>query len=107
MDDRYFQEVRHDEWLNLYQGEAVHPTAIVYTIGNPLIAQTIMQHDIRAGYMIPPRLMILEKADRTGTLVIYHLPSSVMALTDNPALKAAVQAVDNKLDKLVTSITAD
>lgn len=66
-----------------------------------------MQHDIRAGYAVPLRLMILEKADGTGTNVIYHLPSSVMALTNNLELQAVVQGLDEKLEKLASSITTD
>jgi len=104
--NRYFHELSHDEWLNIYEG-SVRPVAVVYTIGNPLIAQSIMQHDIRAGHMVPLRLMILEKADRTGTNIMYHLPSSVMTLTNNPDLKAHLQALDEKLETLVSNISAD
>lgn len=105
--NRYFRELNHDRWLTVNEGR-VHPVAAVYTIGNPLIAQIIMQHDIRAGYTIPLRLMILEKADGTGTEVIYHLPSSViMALTSNPDLKVVLQGLDEKLEKLVLNITTD
>ena len=90
----------------MYEGR-VHPVAVVYTIGNPLLAQTIMHQDIRAGYTVPLRLMILEKADGTGTDVIYHLPSSVMALTGNLDLKVVLQVLDEKLENLVSNITAD
>jgi uncharacterized protein (DUF302 family) len=104
--NRYFRELSHDQWLTTHEGH-VHPVAVVYTIGNPLIAQLIMQHDIRAGYMVPLRLMILEKAIGTGTNVIYHLPSSVMALTNNLDLKAVLEGLDEKLENLVSSISAD
>lgn len=90
----------------MYEGHA-RPVAVVYTVGNPLIAQTIMQHDIRTGYTVPLRLMVLEKATGTGTTVIYHLPSSVMGLTNHPDLKVALQELDEKLEKLVSKISAD
>jgi uncharacterized protein (DUF302 family) len=90
----------------MYEG-CVHPVAVVYTIGNPLIARTIMQHDIRTGYTVPLRLMVLEKVNGTGTNVIYHLPSSVMGLTNHPDLKVVLQELDEKLEKLVSSISAD
>jgi len=67
----------------------------------------MMQHDIRAGYTVPLRLMILEKANGTGTDVIYHLPSSVMALSSNLDLKVILQELDEKLENLVSNITAD
>lgn len=103
---RYFQEANHAGWLNNYDGGA-RPAAVVYTIGNPLIAHTILRHDIRAGYAIPPHLMIFGNASGTGTTVIYHLPSSVLALTNNPDLVAAVKVLDEKLEQLVSSIAAD
>jgi len=102
----YFLELNHHRWLTVYESR-VHPVAAVYTIGNPLIAQNMMQHDIRAGYTVPLRLMILEKANGTGTDVIYHLPSSVMALSSNLDLKVILQELDEKLENLVSNITAD
>lgn len=104
---RYFLEINHAKWLNIYRNEA-NPAVVIYTIGNPLIAATIIQHDISAGYNIPPRLMILQKADgNDGTIVIYHLPSSVVDCSDNPALKAALEGLDAKLDEMVSHITSD
>lgn len=83
------------------------PKSVLYTIGNPLIAETIMKHDLRAGLNIPPRLLIIEKEDGCGTQVLYHLPSSVMAIGDNHALKAAAEVLDEKLEELVAEVTAD
>jgi len=99
----YFNEFNHGNWLQLYSSS---PRVIVYVLGNPTIAQTMLQYDLRGAYNIPPRLLILEKADGTGTDVLYHLPSSVMALDDDKMLKAAAEALDSKLEALVESITA-
>ncbi|PFH51462.1 hypothetical protein AMATHDRAFT_59249 [Amanita thiersii Skay4041] len=99
----YFLELNHHKWLNIFEGND-NPAAVLYIIGNPLIAQTIIKHDIRAAYNIPPRLLVLEKPDRSGTKLVYHLPSSVMALTDNPELKAAVAILDQKLEDFVKSV---
>ncbi|KAJ6614302.1 hypothetical protein B0H10DRAFT_2045619 [Mycena sp. CBHHK59/15] len=99
----YFNEYNHGEWLKLY---SITPRVVVYVIGNPITAQTMLQYDLRAAYNIPPRLLVLEKADGTGTDVIYHLPSSVIALGDNPQLMAAAEALDAKLEGLVAKVTA-
>ncbi|KAF8195960.1 hypothetical protein K438DRAFT_1719356 [Mycena galopus ATCC 62051] len=99
----YFNEFNHGAWFQLFSSSA---RAIVYVLGNPLIAQTMLQHDLRAGLNIPPRLLVLEKADGTGTDVVYHLPSSVIALGNNGKLKAAAEVLDGKLEALVESITA-
>lgn len=93
--------------MDIYDPSSTHSAAAVYTIGNPLVAQGILLYDVRAGYNIPPRLMILEKADGIGTNVIYHLPSSVMVLTDDPRLKAAAEDLDAKLEKMITEVLSD
>ncbi|KAJ7179935.1 hypothetical protein C8R43DRAFT_382814 [Mycena crocata] len=100
----YFNEFNHGNWLQLYSSTR---RVVVYVLGNPIIAQTMLQYDLRGAYNIPPRLLVLEKADGTGTDVIYHLPSSVMVLEDdNEELKAAAKVLDSKLESLVEKITA-
>ena len=83
------------------------PSTLVYTIGNPLIAQKIIKNNVFAAYNIPPRLLILEKPD-VGTTVSYHLPSSVMGQPEGGEdlnLLANLQNLDNKLETLVKRIT--
>ncbi|KAF7352844.1 TT1751-like protein [Mycena venus] len=101
---RYFNEFNHGAWLRLYNSST--PRVVVYVLGNPVIAQTMLQYDLRGAVNIPPRLLVLEKADDAGTDVVYHLPSSVIALSDNEKLRAAAEALDSKLEALVESITA-
>ncbi|KAF9263467.1 hypothetical protein L218DRAFT_959024 [Marasmius fiardii PR-910] len=102
----YFLSMKHDGWLRLYDDKT--PFVAVYTIGNPVIAQTILKHDLRASYNIPPRLLILEKEDRAGTYVLYHLPSSVMALDgDKPELLDAAHGLDEKLERLIIEVMDD
>ncbi|KAJ7700027.1 hypothetical protein B0H17DRAFT_1048270 [Mycena rosella] len=98
----YFNEYNHG-WLKLYSST---PQVVIYVIGNPIIGQTMLQYDLRGAYNIPPRLLVLQKADGAGTDVIYHLPSSVMVLDHNERLKTAVEALDSKLESLVERITA-
>ncbi|KAK7049578.1 hypothetical protein VNI00_005609 [Paramarasmius palmivorus] len=103
-DFMYFLSMQHEKWLKLYDDNV--PFVSVYTIGNPIVAQSIMKHELRAAYNIPPRLLIAEKEDRTGTRVIYHLPSSVMAIDNsNPELAAALKALDEKLERLIIKVT--
>ncbi|KAG5646587.1 hypothetical protein DXG03_002891 [Asterophora parasitica] len=108
-DDRdflYFLEINHHGWLSTYQGTH-NPPAVIYTIGNPLIAETILRHDIRTGLNIPPRLMVIESADGSGTRVLYHLPSSLVVGESGEELRKAIQPLDDKLEKLVTRITTE
>ncbi|TFK75963.1 hypothetical protein BDN72DRAFT_831397 [Pluteus cervinus] len=102
----YFTQYDHGSWMNIYNSNVNGPKAIVFVIGNPLIAQGIMRHDLRSALNIPPRLLILEKDDHSGSKVVYHLPSSVMALSNGSELKAATLDLDDRLRRLVAHITA-
>src|SRR5205085_261451 len=50
----------------------------MYTIGNPLIARTMLEHDIAAALNVPVRLMIYEEPATRTTRVTYDLPSSLI-----------------------------
>lgn len=95
--------MNHGKWMNIY-GNDISASSVVYTIGNPQLAATIMQHEIVAGYLIPPRIMVFQKDDKT--MVMYHLPSSLINCEGNPDLKVALEVLDDKLESMVTRITA-
>ncbi|XP_006460052.1 hypothetical protein AGABI2DRAFT_68010 [Agaricus bisporus var. bisporus H97] len=102
----YFVDMRHNRWLDIYHATTT-PQVSIYTIGNPLFAQAILKHDLRAALHIPPRLLVLEKSEGQGTQVMYQLPSSVMVLpgNDDAELKEKVEVLDRKLEALVARIT--
>ncbi|GLB33746.1 hypothetical protein LshimejAT787_0106300 [Lyophyllum shimeji] len=104
----YFMEMNHSKWMNICQG-GNNRAAVVYTIGNPLTAETFMRHDIRSGYGIPPRLMVVQNADGPGTSVLYQLPSSLPFVHDsnNPELRKAILLVDEKLEAMLTRVTTE
>jgi len=105
LESRHFSSLRHDTWLKFFDENV--PVVAVYTIANPLVAQTIMKHDLRASYNIPPRLLVLEKEDRSGTLLVYHLPSSVTALdANNQELQDAAHVLDKMYEKLIIDVTS-
>lgn len=104
---RYFMEVKQHRLLEYMDG-AKKPSALLYTIGNPLIAQMILKYNIFAAHNIPLRLLILEKPDEIGATVSYYLPSSILGQPeggDDSVLHAGVQDLDNRLEKLVERIT--
>lgn len=103
--DSYFSEIDFGALLQLHT-KARPPRAVVYVIGNPLIAQSILQHSVRAAHNAPLRVLFTETADGAGTEVVYNLPSSVMALDDNEVLRVAAEGLDRKLEGLVERITA-
>ncbi|KAF8812386.1 hypothetical protein BYT27DRAFT_7182820 [Phlegmacium glaucopus] len=102
----YFMEVK--QMLLEYIDGIKKPSALVYTIGNPLIAQMILKYNIFAAYNVPLRLLILEKSDEIGTTVSYYLPSTVLGQAEggnDPVLHAVVQDLDIKFEALAERIT--
>jgi hypothetical protein len=74
-----------------------------YTIGNPLIAATMLRHDVGAALNVPVRLLIYEGEDGR-THIGYDRPSSLMSRLRSAELIAAAQKLDNKLTDLVERI---
>lgn len=99
---RYFSESDFDTWLKFYE---TTPRTSAYTVGNPILAQTILQYNLGGALTIPPRILILEHADHSGTSIQYQLPSSVVASNGNQNLKAALHTLDTKLENLVRNVT--
>ena len=73
-----FLTLNHGDWLQLYgQGAKV----VMYTLGNPLIAITMLRHDIRAGLNVPVRLVIYRDEASETTRLAYEVPSTLMGLS--------------------------
>ena len=93
-----FLTIDHGAWLPRVGIDG--KKALMYTIGNPLIAETMLQHDIRVGLNVPVRLLIYENnADGTVRLS-YDLPSSLMSRLMNEDVTIAAKKLDAKLHSL-------
>lgn len=95
------QELNHGAWLPLYGvGSGLQLKRII--LGNPLIAITMLEHDLKAGLAVPVELLVRELADGKGTELSYQLPSTLVAggNADEKLLKAA-RELDRKLGELV------
>jgi len=97
-----FLTVDHGAWLARIGLKA---KARMYTIGNPLIARTMLEHDIAAALNVPVRLMIYEDAASRTTRLAYDLPSSLMSGLQNEKLAAAAKKLDAKLIALAVHAT--
>ncbi len=104
---RYFGELAHHRWMKTYTGVPSTPQTIVYTFGNPLIAQTMLSHDYAAGLNVPPKLMLLENADGGGTKVIYDDPATLILSGGNEELRKAAEALSAKIERLVLSVLGE
>lgn len=96
-----FLTIDHGEWVSKQE----RPTRfLMYTIGNPLIAITMMQHDIEAGLDVPVRLAIYEHPDGK-TRLVFNKPSSLMSGLRNAAVQGAAQKLDAKMMALGEAVT--
>lgn len=96
-----FLTLDHGEWLTI-QGR---PTQfILYTIGNPMIAITMIEHDVEAGLDVPVRLAIYRHPDG-DTRLVYNTPSSLMSGLESGALHQAALRLDAKMLALGEAVT--
>jgi uncharacterized protein (DUF302 family) len=96
-----FATFDHGRWA-AFEG---HPhKLIMYIIGNPLIAITMIQHDIEAGLDVPVRVAIYEDPDGK-TRFVYNKPSTLMSNLTNTALHEAALKLDEKMLALAEHAT--
>lgn len=97
-----FLEIKHSEWLPTF---GIHRKVIRWIFGNPLIAYTMIRHDITAALFAPVELLLYENESGAGSTITYNLPSSLMVLDENRPLLEAVWALDRKLAALMEQVT--
>lgn len=97
-----FAEIDHGGWLPVF---GIHRRIVRWILGNPLIAVTMIRHDITAGLFAPVELLAIENENGRGTSIVYVRPSSLMVISDNPPLRQAAVALDEKFDALVAHAT--
>ncbi|ARO54081.1 hypothetical protein B2G69_07940 [Methylorubrum zatmanii] len=96
-----FLPVDHGKWLSWV---GIEGKCVMFVLGNPLIAQTMMRHSMAVGLNVPVRLAIYEDADG-GTRVAYDLPSSLMSTIDDGRVHDAALKLDAKLIALAEQIS--
>lgn len=95
-----FMVIDHGEWLTRFYNQLTKATLIV--LGNPLVAITMLKHDLGAGLNVPTRIYIYEGPDGR-THIVYDLPSTQMGNLTEEA-QAAAMGLDAKLIALATEI---
>ncbi|KAH7417803.1 hypothetical protein BKA64DRAFT_652906 [Cadophora sp. MPI-SDFR-AT-0126] len=96
------QEFNHGAWLPFFgEGQGLKSARII--LGNPLIAITMLKHDINAGLFVPVEILLLEK--KGGTEITYDLPSGLITgLNKDPELVSASEKLDEKLAALLKDV---
>jgi len=93
-----FGEIDHGGWISKF---GINRRVMRLILGNPLIAITMIRHDITAGLFAPVELLVTENEDGPGALMTYVRPSSLMVIEENAPLLAAAKALDQKFEALV------
>jgi uncharacterized protein (DUF302 family) len=95
-----FHVIDHGAWMRALGLDA---RSKMYTVGNPLIARTMMKFDPAVGLHVPVRISVFE--DSQGrTNVSYVLPSSLMSALKNGEVQAAAAHLDARLIELAEHI---
>jgi uncharacterized protein (DUF302 family) len=97
-----FLDIDHGAWLSLIGPPS---RCKLYTLGNPLVAHTMLKHDLGVGLHVPVRVMISEDQKTGKTWLAYDLPSSLMARLGNQQVNAAARRLDEKLAALAETVT--
>jgi uncharacterized protein (DUF302 family) len=93
-----FDEFNHGGWLAIY---GIRRRTVRWVYGNPLIAVSMIRHDVTAGLFAPVEMLITEMEGGAGTVVTYVRASSLMVIDDNAPLLAAALALDAKVEALL------
>jgi uncharacterized protein (DUF302 family) len=97
-----FHTIDHGTWLAALGSSG---KARMYTIGNPLIARTMIKHDLGVGLNVPVRIAVYEEPSSGKVRVAYNLPSSLMSALENNDVSEAAQALDAKLIALAEKVS--
>jgi uncharacterized protein (DUF302 family) len=93
-----FAEIDHGGWIGRF---GIERKAVRVILGNPLIAITMLRHDLTAGLFVPVERLVAEPPRGSGSVITYVKPSSLIAISPDTKLRAAAQALDDKLAALV------
>jgi uncharacterized protein (DUF302 family) len=91
----------HGAWL---PRAGIERKVLRVILGNPLIAITMLRHDVSAGLFAPVEVLLVDEGGGRSSLT-YVKPSSLMVIEDNPPLLSAAQELDAKLAALAETVT--
>ncbi|KIW98076.1 uncharacterized protein Z519_01660 [Cladophialophora bantiana CBS 173.52] len=113
----YFHEFNHGLWLPFYEppsstvtvkGVKKNLNCKRFVLGNPMIAITILQHDLSAGLCVPVELCLVEEAEG-GVKIVWYKPTSLIAGYEGAKqeLVDAANALSIKLETFVKWVLRD
>jgi len=96
-----FALFNHGGWITK---AGIDRKALRVILGNPLIAITMLRHDVTAGLFAPVEVLIADDGEGHSSLT-YVKPSSLMVVEPNPKLLSAATELDAKLAALAAKVT--
>lgn len=97
-----FGLIDHGSWI---AKAGIDRKVIRVILGNPLIAITMLRHDVQAGLFAPVELLLADE-ENGGSSLTYVKPSSLMVVEPNPQLLSAAEELDAKLAALAAKVTS-
>jgi uncharacterized protein (DUF302 family) len=97
-----FGLVDHGAWITK---TGIERKVLRVILGNPLIAITMLRHDVTAGLFAPVEMLLVDEGEDRSSL-IYVKPSSLMVVEPNPELLSAAEELDAKLAAMATKATS-
>lgn len=94
-----FAVIDHGSWITK---ASIDRQVMRVILGNPLIAITMLRHDVNAGLFAPVELLIADEGQ--GSSLTYVKPSSLMVVEPNPELLSATIELDGKLAALAEKV---
>jgi uncharacterized protein (DUF302 family) len=97
-----FKLFDHGAWISK---AGIERKVLRVILGNPLIAITMLRHDVTAGLFAPVEVLLVDEGAGRSSLT-YVKPSSLMLVEHNPELLSAATELDTKLAALAVKVTA-
>jgi uncharacterized protein (DUF302 family) len=97
-----FDLIDHGAWITK---AGIDRKVLRLILGNPLIAITMLRHDVSAGLFAPVEMLLVDEGDGRSSLT-YVKPSSLMVVEPNPELLAAAEKLDAKLAALAAKVAS-
>jgi uncharacterized protein (DUF302 family) len=76
----------------------------LYLVGNPVIANRIIEIDLRGSFYVPFRVAVHDDGGPNGGIISYDRPSSFLAALNRPELDAIGKSLDEKLDRVISNL---
>lgn len=99
-----FALFNHGAWI---KKAGIDRKVLRVIFGNPMIAITMLRHDVKAGLFAPVEALVADEGPGPGghSSLTYVKPSSLMVVEPNPELLSAAEELDAKVAALAAKVT--